>query len=75
MSIKVGDTVQILHFEKTSRDAPNGTIGLVGKIVDITDSVNTLYKYEVEFFDMITSYYYSWNYTREQIELIKFKKV
>lgn len=72
MSFKVGDTVEVLHFEEGKDDAPDDYIGSIGEVFSLTETASGLGRNIGVRFDEDYRYGFNeWDFKPEQLKLVE----
>ena len=72
MSFKIGDTVEVLHFEECLDDAPSSYIGRIGNVTSLTRNDSGVSRnIEVTFDEPERGMYNYWDFSPEQLKLVE----
>ena len=72
MSFKIGNTVEVLHFEGGYDDAPSLYIGRIGTITSLSQNRSGVSRnIEVTFDEPERGVYNYWDFSPEQLKLVE----
>lgn len=72
MSFKLGDKVEVLHYEEDLDDAPSEYIGRVGHITSLTKSSSGVSRnIEVAFEDRDEDIFNDWDFSPDQLKVVE----
>ena len=72
MIFKVGDTVEVLHFEECLDDVPSSYIGRIGNVTSLTRNDSGVSRnIEVTFDEPERGMYNYWDFSPEQLKLVE----